>query len=115
MQLPKTVIKPLIRLTTLSYWAKTDDVTIEVLENALTVAGKKEAEESQDEEQKRQFLHKGISERNFERKFHLGDYVKVTGANLEHGLLNIDLEREIPEEKKPRQIEIGSALLENKQ
>ena len=92
-----------------------DDVTIEVLENALTVAGKKEAEESQDEEQKRQFLHKGISERNFERKFHLGDHVKVTGADLEHGLLNIDLEREIPEEKKPRQIEIGSALLENKQ
>ena len=92
-----------------------DDVTIEVLENALTVAGKKEAEESQDEKQKRQFLHKGISERNFERKFHLGDHVKVTGANLEHGLLNIDLEREIPEEKKPRQIEIGSALLENKQ
>ena len=73
------------------------------------------AVESQDEEQKRQFLHKGISERNFERKFHLGDHVKVTGANLEHGLLNIDLEREIPEEKKPRQIEIGSALLENKQ
>ncbi|HAU92621.1 MAG TPA: molecular chaperone, partial [Alteromonas sp.] len=45
----------------------------------------------------------------------LGDHIKVTGANLEHGLLNIDLEREIPEEKKPRQIEIGSALLENKQ
>ena len=91
-----------------------DDVSIEIIENSLTVTGKKADESEQEKAEKREFLHKGISERDFERKFHLGDHVKVTGASLEHGLLNIDLEREIPEEKKPRQIEIGSALLENK-
>ena len=90
-----------------------DDVTIEVLDNSLTISGKK-PEDTQDDT-KREFLHKGISERSFERKFHLGDHVKVAAADLEHGLLNIELVREIPEEKKPRQIEIGASLLENKQ
>ena len=89
------------------------DVTIEVLDNSLTISGKK-PEDTQDDT-KREFLHKGISERSFERKFHLGDHVNVAAADLEHGLLNIELVREIPEEKKPRQIEIGTSLLENKQ
>ncbi|MDC8830541.1 Hsp20 family protein [Alteromonas gilva] len=96
-----------------------DDVTIEVVENTLVVAGKmktgSDAAEADDKQtQQRKFLHKGISERSFERKFQLSDHVNVTGAALEHGLLNISLEREIPEEKKPRQIEIGGRLLENK-
>ena len=88
-----------------------DDITIEVQENTLSVTGKKESKEAQNE---KRFLHKGISERNFERKFQLGDHVKVLTADMEHGLLHIDLERVIPEAKKPRKIEIGSNLLESK-
>jgi len=53
-------------------------------------------------------LHKGIATRDFVHKFDLADYVLVTGANLSEGLLTIDLLREVPEEKKPRQIEIKS-------
>ncbi len=90
-----------------------DDVTIEVQENTLTVTGKK-AGEDKDAATERKYLHKGISERNFERKFQLGDHVKVLAADMEHGLLHIDMERVIPEAKKPRQIEIGSRLIENK-
>ena len=85
-----------------------DNIAIEVQETTLKVTGNKE---SKDEERK--FLHKGISERNFERKFQLGDHVKVLAADLENGLLHIDLERVIPEAKKPRKIEIGSKLIEN--
>jgi molecular chaperone IbpA len=87
-----------------------DDVVIEVQENTLLVSGKKEQAK---QEEKRQFLHKGISERNFERKFQLGDNVKVLAADLDNGLLHIDLERIVPESKKPRRIEIGSQLIEN--
>jgi molecular chaperone IbpA len=85
-----------------------DEVSIEVQENTLQVIGTKG---SKDDERK--FLHKGISERSFERKFQLGDHVKVLGADLENGLLHVDLERLVPEAKKPRKIEIGSTLLEN--
>ncbi|MBT0587489.1 Hsp20 family protein [Alteromonas oceanisediminis] len=87
-----------------------DDVSIEVQENSLQISGTKEEKSSEE----RKFLHKGISERSFERKFQLGDHVKVLAADLENGLLHIDLERVIPEAKKPRKIEIGSNLLENK-
>ncbi|NDV91013.1 Hsp20 family protein [Alteromonas sp. 345S023] len=90
-----------------------DDVSIEVQENTLTITGKKNAEENDKDEKERKFLHKGISERNFERKFQLGDHVKVLAADMENGLLHIDMERVIPEAKKPRQIEIGSRLIEN--
>lgn len=86
-----------------------NDITIEVQENTLAVSGKK----AEKEEAERKFLHKGISARNFERKFQLGDHVKVLTADMENGLLHIDLERVIPEAKKPRKIEIGSQLLEN--
>ncbi|MEG3767254.1 Hsp20 family protein [Alteromonas sp. 14N.309.X.WAT.G.H12] len=88
-----------------------NEIQIEVQENTLTVSGKKEAKEEKDD---RRFLHKGISERNFERKFQLGDHVNVIGAALKDGLLNIDLERIIPESKKPKRIEIGKPALENK-
>ena len=57
----------------------------------------------------RQFLHRGIAKRAFERRFQLADTIKVTGAGYEHGLLNIDLVREVPEHKKPRKIEIGGS------
>ncbi|WP_416308058.1 Hsp20 family protein [Neptunicella sp. SCSIO 80796] len=86
-----------------------DQIEIEAQENTLLVTGNKQAK---DEERK--FLHKGISERNFERKFQLGDHVKVLSADLQNGLLHIDLERLIPEAKKPRKIQIGNSLIENK-
>lgn len=85
-----------------------EQITIEVQENTLQVTGSKDSKE-----QEQKFLHKGISERNFERKFQLGDHVKVLAADMENGLLHIDLERVIPESKKPRKIEIGSNLIEN--
>lgn len=79
------------------------DIFIEVKENALTVTGKSAGEE------KRQYLHQGIAGRAFERRFQLADHVEVSGANLQHGLLHIELQRVIPESKKPRRIEIGAA------
>ncbi|GAA0364885.1 Hsp20 family protein [Bowmanella denitrificans] len=85
------------------------ELEIQVVENTLHVTGNKPGKEEE-----RNFLHKGISERNFERKFQLGDHVKVLGADLKNGLLHIELERVIPEAKKPRKIEIGNSLLENK-
>ncbi|WP_137166465.1 Hsp20 family protein [Salinimonas lutimaris] len=88
-----------------------DDISIETRENTLTVEGNKPQSDTGDE---RKFLHKGISERNFERKFQLGDHVKVTGADLADGLLHIDLERVVPEAEKPRQIEISGNLLPDK-
>jgi len=78
------------------------DLDVEVRENTLTVAGRRP-----EDEDKRQFLHQGIAGRSFERRFQLAENVKVVGASLENGLLNIDLVREIPEEAKPRKIEIG--------
>lgn len=90
-----------------------EDINIEMLENTLTITGKKSPVSGASE---RQFLHKGISERNFQRKFQLGDNVRVLGADLEHGLLHIDMERIIPEATKPQQIAIGSArCIEDKQ
>ena len=85
----------------------TEEVNIVSEDNTLTVTGKK-APAKNDEAGKKQYLHKGISERSFERKFQLGDHVKVTGADMQHGLLHIDLERVVPEAKKPRRIEIGN-------
>ncbi len=92
-----------------------DEVSIEVQENTLQVIGVKAVKENADSSNKeeRKFLHKGISERSFERKFQLGDHIKVLAADLENGLLHVDLERVVPESKKPRKIEIGSKLIEN--
>ncbi len=82
------------------------DISIETKENNLTIKGGKSAET---EEQDRNFLHRGIAERSFELRYQLGDYVEVVAANLENGLLNVDLKREVPEEKKARQIPIAGA------
>lgn len=81
------------------------DLSIEVKENTLTVKGEK-SEQEQDE---KDYLHRGIASRAFERTFQLADYMQVKGASLEHGLLHVELYREIPEAKKPRQIAISSA------
>lgn len=77
------------------------DLTIEVKQNNLTVAGVKN-----EAAKERHFLHQGIAGRGFERRFQLADYVRVENARLENGLLHIDLVREIPEAMKPRVIEI---------
>ena len=81
-----------------------DDIEIETKENTLTVKSKdkKEGELVDDTT----YLHKGISNRSFTRSFSLADDVVVKGATFENGLLNVELERIIPEEKKPRLIEI---------
>ena len=79
-----------------------DDVAVEVKETTLTVRGEKKPEEGQ-----REYLHRGIAQRGFERRFQLADYVEVTGADLKDGLLHIDLKRNIPERMKPRTIAIG--------
>ena len=71
-------------------------------ENELLVTGQT-AQADQDE---KQYLYRGIAGRNFERRFQLADHVKVTGAKLANGLLTIELQREIPEEKKPRAIPV---------
>ena len=81
-----------------------DDLAIEAKANVLKVAGAK-SEDRPDET--RDVLHRGIASRAFERRFQLADYVEVTGAQLENGLLHIDLEREIPDSMKPRKIEIS--------
>jgi molecular chaperone IbpA len=83
---------------------RADELTIEVKENLLTVAGRKAANDDQ-----RRFLHRGLAERNFDRRFQLADYVVVTDANLADGLLSIALKRELPEALKPRQIAINTA------
>jgi molecular chaperone IbpA len=81
-----------------------EEIEIEVKENTLSVRGKKKPEAKE-----RQFLHRGIAQRSFERRFQLADYVEVKGAELKDGLLHIDLVRDLPERMKPRQIPIGSA------
>ena len=80
-----------------------DDLSIEVRENALTLKGEKKA----DGDKKVEVLHQGIAARSFERRFQLADHMQVTGASLENGLLHVELVREIPEAKKPRQIAIN--------
>lgn len=80
-----------------------DDLNIEFKQNSLLVTGQRKPVEQ------RNFLHRGIAERGFERRFGLADHVRVSGAKLENGLLTIDLVRELPELLKPRKIEIGAA------
>ncbi|KGJ93006.1 Hsp20 family protein [Colwellia psychrerythraea] len=92
-----------------------DDIDIESKDNSLIIVGTKQVAANSDQENTsapRHFLHQGIAERNFERKFQLGEHVKVIGAFMENGLLHVDLEREVPEALKPRKIAInGKSLL----
>jgi len=95
------------------------DVDIEAKDNHLIIIGTKantgnetETNSTSTAKTPRKFLHQGIAERNFERKFQLGEHVKVIGAFMKDGLLHIDLKREIPEALKPRKIAInGKSLL----
>ncbi len=82
------------------------DLEIETKEGLLTVAGKKSDPEDAGG---KDYLHRGIAQRSFIRRFQLADHILVTSAQLDHGVLRIDLVRELPEEKKPRKIEIGTS------
>lgn len=82
------------------------ELNIEVEDNKLTVTGERTSSEKETT-----YLHQGIAERNFERRFQLADHVKVENASFENGLLHIDLQREIPEAAKPRKIDIGVGKL----
>ncbi len=82
---------------------KPADLDITAQQNLLVIQGKKSEESSAG-----QFLHVGIAQRGFERRFELADYVRVENANLEDGLLTIDLVREVPEAMKPKKIAVGT-------
>lgn len=77
-----------------------DELGITQERNVLVVSGEKTGEDTG------QYMHRGIAGRAFAQRFELADHIKVVGANLDKGLLTIDLKRELPEEMKPRRIEI---------
>ena len=91
------------------------ELSIESKENTLTIKGEKQVKQ---DNTSAEVLYQGIAARAFERQFQLADYVQVKGASLENGLLHVDLVREIPEAKKPRQIAINGqakpVVVENK-
>ena len=80
-----------------------EEIDVTAQQNLLIVAGRK------NDEGQGQYIHRGIATRAFERRFGLADYVQVRSAELRDGMLSIELVREIPEEMKPRKIEIGGA------
>ena len=84
-----------------------EELDLTVQENTLIITGRAAPEGEGD---KREYLHRGIAKRAFERRFQLADTIKVTGASYENGLLNVELVREVPEHKKPRKVEIGQGL-----
>ena len=83
------------------------DLSIEVRDGVLGVVGKRE------DAQKSSYLYQGIAGRAFERRFQLAEHVEVRAAKLENGLLHIDLERIVPEEMKPRRIQINAPELKS--
>ena len=95
-----------------------DDLEIEVKENTLRISGAQSSVTDSDKD----FLHQGIAAPNFERKFQLAEHMRVVDADMENGILNVSLKREIPEAMKPRTISINagkkpaqkSKVIENK-
>jgi len=81
------------------------ELSVDVKDRVLTITGKK------DEAEKPAYLHQGIAGRGFERSFQLAEHVEVKAARLQNGLLHVDLERIVPEEKKPRRITINAPEL----
>ena len=79
------------------------DIAVEAKDNTLTISSKREDKANKEVDG---VVHRGIASRQFTRSFALGDNIKVNDAKLENGLLTVDLEREIPEEEKPRLIEV---------
>jgi molecular chaperone IbpA len=82
-----------------------DDIEITAQENALTVVGKQPKDEAP-----KNLLYRGIAGRPFQRRFELAEYIRVSGASLENGLLHIELVREVPEAVKPRTIKIAGKV-----
>jgi molecular chaperone IbpA len=80
-----------------------EEIELTQKEGQLLVIGQKKGQD-----EGKQYLHRGIATRSFKQIFNLADHVKVTGANLENGLLTVELKREVPEALKPRRIEINS-------
>ncbi len=87
-----------------------EEIEVVVRQNQLIVTGRREEQTGDDD----RYLHRGISARSFERRFQLADFIKVRSADFDNGLLSIVLEREVPEEMKPRRIEIGTGRPEPK-
>ena len=85
-----------------------EELNVEVKENLLTVTGRKAANDDA-----KKYLHRGLAERNFDRKFQLSDYVVVEDASLADGLLSISLKRELPEALKPRTVQISTTVQPN--
>lgn len=80
-----------------------DEIEITAQQNQLVVTGKKADDDKAD------YIHRGIANRSFERRFGLADHIRVTDADLSDGMLSIELVREIPEAMKPRKIQIGGS------
>src|SRR5579872_4482638 len=93
------------RITVAAAGFAENDLSIEVRDRVLTIEGKRE------EETNTSYLHHGIAGRGFQRHFQLAEHVEVKGAKLENGLLHVDLERIVPEEKKPRRVAINAPEL----
>jgi molecular chaperone IbpA len=98
------------RITLAAAGFKPEQISVTVQQNMLTVTGRVSQAQSEDLE----YVYRGIGTRPFERRFNLADYVEVNGATFEDGLLQIELQRELPETMKPKQIEIrtGKAVSE---
>ena len=88
---------------------RSDEIDIVAQQNLLIVSGRRR------EDNERQYIHRGIATRAFERRFGLADYVQVKNADLSDGILAIDLVREIPEEMKPRKVSINGATAQDQQ
>jgi molecular chaperone IbpA len=82
---------------------KPDQIDVTVNQNTLTVTGRVNEKQNEGD-----YLYRGIAGRPFERRFNLADFVQVKGASFEDGLLQIELEREVPEAMKPRRIDIAT-------
>jgi molecular chaperone IbpA len=87
-----------------------EELNLQVENGVLTVRGKKASNE---DDKNRRFLHQGIAYRTFERKFNLADHVEVQGAELKHGLLTVQLVKEVPEAMKPKSIAINGKISNN--
>ena len=90
------------RITVAAAGFKPEQISVTVQQNMLTITGRVSQAQSESPE----YLYRGIGTRPFERRFNLADYVEVKGATFEDGLLQIELERELPEAMKPKQIEV---------
>ena len=85
-----------------------DDIQIELKEHVLSIKGDREARRDQEK-----YVHRGISGRKFYKSFRLSEYAEVTGADLTDGILTVNIEVVLPEEKRPQQISIGTGRQSN--